>query len=127
MRISNVTKNHAKILNELAQVIHIANRKWWVSLETGQLIERNVGELIALMHSELSEALEGYRKSLMDDKLPNRPMLEVEFADCIIRILDACAGLGLDIGGALKEKCAFNLTRKDHSLAERKQKNGKKF
>src|SRR4051812_7282747 len=36
---------------------------------------------IALCHSELSEALEGHRKNLMDDHLPHRKMAEVELAD----------------------------------------------
>jgi NTP pyrophosphatase (non-canonical NTP hydrolase) len=73
--------------------------------------ERNVGELIALMHSELSEALEAHRKDLADDKLPHRSGLEVELADCVIRILDAAGGLGLDLGGAVEEKLAYNAGR----------------
>lgn len=66
---------------------------------------------IALMHSELSEALEADRKNLMDDKLPHRTGVEVEFADCIIRILDCCAAMSLDIEGAILEKIAYNKTR----------------
>lgn len=51
------------MLNELADRVHLANIKWWQNVETGEPIKRNKGELIALMHSELSECLEGERKS----------------------------------------------------------------
>lgn len=47
----------------------------------------------ALVHSELSEALEGARKDLMDDKLPHRKMLEVELADTAIRFFDLCGAI----------------------------------
>lgn len=61
--ITDFTLEHP--LNSLAQRVHQANRKWWTNLETGEYpIERNFGELIALVHSELSEALEGHRKNL---------------------------------------------------------------
>jgi len=83
--------------------------------------------MIALQHSELSEALEGYRKGLNDDHLPNRKSVEVEFADAIIRILDTAEYLGLDIGSALLEKCEYNKNRKDHKIENRKKENGKKF
>ena len=69
------------------------------------------GTRIALMHSELSEALEAHRKDLMDDKLPHRTGVEVELADCIIRILDCSALMGFDIQGAVLEKMAYNETR----------------
>lgn len=117
----------AESLNALAAHIHELNRKWWVSLETGEPIERNKGELLCLIHSEISEAMEGERKNLQDDKLPHRKMAEVELADAIIRILDYGAGFGYDIGGALFEKLEYNKTRADHSHEARKAANGKKF
>lgn len=58
-------------LNELSKVVHAANIKWWQDVNTGTPIKRNKGELLALIHSEISEALEGERKDLMDDKLPH--------------------------------------------------------
>lgn len=100
---------------------------WYTDRSTGLPIQRNVGEVIALMHSELSEALEGWRKDLMDDHLPHRKMIEVEFADCIIRILDTCAAMDLDIAGALVEKNRYNRTRADHKLEARNQAGGKKI
>lgn len=82
---------------------------------------------IALMHSELSEALEGLRKDQMDDHLPHRKMVEVEFADAIIRILDTAEFMGLDVGAAVVEKLAYNAQRADHKPENRAQTGGKKI
>ena len=114
-------------LNELAQKIHAANHHWWHDMITGKPLDRNKGELLALVHSEISEALEGERKDLMDDKLPHRKMAEVELADAIIRILDYAAGFGYDINGALFEKLDYNAVREDHTTKARQAPGGKKF
>lgn len=78
-------------LKALAADIHISNIRmgWWkTDTETGRTLSRNVGELLALVHSEISEADDGFTFSLMDDKLPHRRMGEVELADTAIRVLD---------------------------------------
>lgn len=114
-------------LNELSKAVHAANIKWWQDPATGLPIKRNKGELLALIHSEISEALEGERKDLMDDKLPHRKMAEVELVDAVIRILDYAAGFGYDLQGAFDEKMAFNAQREDHKHEARRIAGGKQF
>src|SRR5690554_3048442 len=113
-------------LNDYSRVCHEANAKWWHDAD-GNRIERNKGELLCLIHSEISEAMEGERKDLPDDKLPHRRMAEVELADALIRIFDYAGGFGYDLQGAFEEKMAFNAKRADHTHAARAAANGKKW
>ena len=119
-------KDQTDTLNQLAGIIHKGNHKWWHD-KNGQPLQRNKGELLCLIHSEISEAMEGERKDLMDDKLPHRKMAEVELADALIRILDYAAGFGYDISGAVYEKLQYNAVREDHKHEAREQANGKKW
>lgn len=89
--------------------------RWWISTK------------IALIHSELSEALEGARKDKMDDHLPHLKSINVEMADAVIRIMDLCGGLGIDIGHAIAEKLAYNAQRADHKPENRDKAGGKAF
>jgi NTP pyrophosphatase (non-canonical NTP hydrolase) len=77
----------------------IAKEKgWWDT-------ERNDGELIALMHSELSEALEAMRNHGAKEAIAE------ELADCCIRIFDYCGARDIDLGKTLLNKIEYNKTR----------------
>lgn len=105
---------------------------WWSDIRTGHPIDPHadknlVPAKLCLIHSEVSEAMEGHRKGLMDDKLPHRSMIEVELADAVIRIADLAGALGLDLGGAIAEKLAYNANRADHKIENRKAAGGKAY
>lgn len=111
---------------------------WWTDMATGADLREHcyvgtrlgkalVAEKLALIHSEVSEAMEGHRKALMDDKLPRRPAIEVELADAVIRIADLAGALNLDLGGAIAEKMAFNRQRPDHKPEARQAAGGKAY
>jgi len=109
-------------INELRDKVYNQN------LEAGWHSKpREIGTCLMLIVSEIAEAMEGDRKSLMDDHLPNRSMLEVELADAVIRIMDLSGREGLDLGGAIVEKLEYNRTRADHQLVNREKANGKKY
>ena len=82
---------------------------------------------LCLIHSEISEAMEGHRKGLMDDKLPHRPMAEVELADALIRICDLAGAMKYDLAGAVAEKLAYNRSRADHKPEARLAEGGKSY
>lgn len=114
---------------------------WWSnpSLDAKRIIMQPLGsgekflagaliaQKLCLIHSEISEAMEGARKNLMDDKLTHRTMLEVELADAAIRIFDLAGALNLDIAAAIIEKLEFNKTRPDHKPENRAKEGGKSF
>lgn len=74
--------------------------------------KRNQPEMFMLMVSELAEALEGYRKANPpDEHVPSFTSIEIELADCIIRIMDYAHGFGYDVSGAVIAKHNFNISR----------------
>ena len=127
-------------LTDLQNEIHQANvtAGWWTDLSTNMDLAQEarqgtrlgkalVAEKLCLVHSEISESMEGHRKSLQDDKLPHRPMVEVEMADAVIRILDLCGAMKLDLAGAIFEKLEYNRSREDHQISNRVKPNGKAY
>jgi len=126
LRLGAQNRDPQTILNQLAVACRALNDRWWRSPKTGRKIRRNKLALLMLAVTELAEAAEGERKDIMDTHLPHRKMVEVELADCIIRIFDYAEGFGLDIGGAFMEKLRYNWTRADHSNKARMKPGGKK-
>lgn len=128
----NITEQSA---NHLVDVCYKAANTagWWIDQETGEdvrswpkkFLNLWISAKLMLVVTEVAEAMEGHRKNKMDDKLTNRKMLEVELADALIRICDLAGGLGMDLGGAVVEKLAFNAIRPDHKPENRMAAGGK--
>ena len=101
----------AEVITEAFEILteHIheiaVEHGWWEK-------DRNVGEAIALMHSELSEALEGDRHGdPPSEHIPRFSAVEEELADVVIRVLDFAKGFGYDIPAAVMAKVEFNNNR----------------
>lgn len=117
--------------NFLQSVCHGAasNAGWWGG-KSGPDPRNNhmcFSQKLMLIVSEIAEAMEGDRKGLKDDHLPNRDMREVELADAVIRIMDLAGAYNMDIGGAIAEKMQYNRTRQDHKIEARNSPGGKAY
>lgn len=130
-------------LRAASREVHARNDKWWRDPATGLPVRRNVGELFMLMTSELGEAMEGHRKSKMDDHLPQYPNVGVEVADLVIRAMDFIGAAmegkipkagsdteflpPMDIPAMWRDKMEFNAVRADHKHENRMKPDGKKY
>jgi NTP pyrophosphatase (non-canonical NTP hydrolase) len=109
-------------MNSFCHLSHGCSRHagWWDG-------ERIFGELVALVHSEISEAMEGGRKDKMDDHLPDRTAVAAELADAVIRIGDLAGALNIPLGTVIVEKMRYNAQREDHKRENRAKEGGKQF
>lgn len=111
--------------NGLSVICHAAAKSWWKDGDTDNPLM--FSNKLCLIHSEISESMEGDRKGLKDDHLPHRDMREVELADALIRIFDLAAAYKMDIGGAMAEKLIYNQNRADHKIENRVKDGGKSY
>lgn len=99
-------------INEFAKEVHTnaCEKGWWDE-------PRTFGEIVALCHSELSEALEEFRAGrdmvwyANKDEKTKPEGIAVEMADCIIRILDWVGKENIDMDAIIREKMDYNKTR----------------
>lgn len=81
--------------------VYAIEKGWWEN-------KREIPELLCLVHSEISEALEGYRNHLQPGE---KGWVGEELADAVIRIWDMCEYLGIDIVDEINKKHQTNLDR----------------
>ena len=96
------------MLNELAREVNTVAHEhgWWDE-------SRSFGDIVALCHSELSEALEAYRngESMMFFEKKKPEGVAVEMVDCIIRVFDYLCENGVDIDDVFQKKLEYNKSR----------------
>lgn len=98
------------MVNALSESIHTnAVEKGFYDKDNGQ---RNDYEMLALVHSEVSEIVEALRKgNPVSEKIAPFTSAEDEAADVVIRLMDQCHLRGWNLGGAILAKMAYNKNR----------------
>ena len=129
MKDYEIGEVYGRAITDISTIIHqsCVDAGWYTNLDDGEPLVRNVPEMLCLIHSEISEALEGYRKGLKDDHLPEYDNIDVELADAVIRIFDLCGYLGIEIGEVIRDKFDYNQIREDHKITNRLKDGGKKI
>jgi len=101
-----LNNNFINEFKKLSKEAHqIAIEKDWYNQERSEL------ELICLIHSELSEGVEGLRKNKKSNKIKGFLNIEEELADTIIRIMDYSEFKNYRVGEAVIEKIKYNKNR----------------
>jgi len=107
-----VTESQAAFIESFNQVSGEACRNAFNKGFREPGAEKNIGEELALVHSELSEALEGIREgNPPSSKIPEFTKAEAECADAVIRLMDTCYARGWRLAEAILAKHEYNLTR----------------
>lgn len=116
-------KSKEKILNPKMTIPQLVKRCNDVAESCGwNESEISVPEQVALIHSEVSEALESFRNKeplswasanlRPEYDAPDKPQgLASEYADVVIRVAHYCARLGIDLEYEIDRKLKYNLTR----------------
>lgn len=131
--IEHIAKNAdiSKAASILQRACHSAALQagWWHRPDGSDTRDNPMcfSQKLCLIHSEVSEAMEGDRKGLKDDKLPHLDMREVELADAVIRIFDLAGAYGMRLGDAIAQKMAYNAQRADHKPEARAAAGGKAY
>ena len=109
-QITQITgEESALVLDQIFGALSVSIHHW--NRMQGFWQSDNVGEKIALMHSELSEALEAHRAGTASDHIPLYTGVEEELADVMIRIFDFAGHFHLRLADAFRAKLEYNLTR----------------
>ena len=113
-KVPSAAPQRPRTITQWQRVIHqYALDKGWYDNDT-----RTFGDMCALFHSEISEAYDEYRnghevtETYLNPALPAKAEgVPTELADCVIRILDYCQRVGIDLQTIMERKHAYNLTR----------------
>lgn len=129
---SEIVKTSVAGADALVEMCHALAREagWW-DVRNGNDPMTNpytFSNKLALVHSEISESLEGDRKGVQDDHLPQYPMWLVELADAQIRINDLLGARNVkNFGEVTMAKLRYNANRLDHTAAARAAAGGKSY
>ncbi len=111
----------SKTIDQIADMVH-ANAVAHGFHPAGQSEREFINEQICNLHGEVSELHDAWRSGKLRDfcdkapamlaaKIPPLTCIEEEYADIVIRALDQCRHLGVDIAQAIEIKHAYNVTR----------------